>query len=58
MTHTCDFMGWETAAANSYYIAATPTLFLLGPQNTIIGKYSGFKAMRSAFDKLNTNDNP
>lgn len=58
MTHTCDFMGWETAAANSYYIAATPTLFLLGPQNTIIGKYSGFKAMRTSFNKLKTNENP
>jgi len=34
----CDTQGWETKAAKDYYVAATPTLYLLDKNNKIILK--------------------
>ena len=34
----CDTKGWETAAAKDYYVAATPTLYVLDRDNKIVLK--------------------
>lgn len=46
LIHTCDFKGWDTEAAKSYFIAATPTFILLDKDKKILGKYSSFEQVK------------
>lgn len=43
MLHTCDYKGWDTEAANLYFIAATPTFILLDQDKKILGKYASWE---------------
>jgi thiol-disulfide isomerase/thioredoxin len=38
VTHSCDFKGWESQAAVSFFITATPTFILLDEDKKIINK--------------------
>jgi thiol-disulfide isomerase/thioredoxin len=46
MLHTCDFKGWDTEAAQQYYVVATPTFVRLDKDKKIIGKYSSFEQVQ------------
>ena len=48
LVHTCDYKGWNTEAATTYYIAATPTFIMLDKDKKVLGKYSGFEQVKSA----------
>jgi len=43
VTHSCDFKGWESQAAVSFYITATPTFLLLDENKKIINKRTSIK---------------
>jgi thiol-disulfide isomerase/thioredoxin len=48
MLHTCDFKGWDTEAAEQYYVVGTPTFVRLDKDKKIVGKYSSFKQVQAA----------
>jgi len=43
VTHSCDFKGWESQAAVSFFITATPTFILLDEDKKIINKRTSIK---------------
>lgn len=45
MLHYCDYAGWDTKAAKDYYIAATPTAFMIGGDGRIIARYSSIQTL-------------
>ena len=46
LMHTCDYKGWESDAAKSYFIAATPTYILLDKEKKIEAKFSSFEQFK------------
>jgi thiol-disulfide isomerase/thioredoxin len=46
--HSCNYKGWQTEAAISCYIAATPTFIMLDTDKKIAGKYSSFEQVKEA----------
>ncbi len=46
LAHTCDYKGWDTKAATTYYIAATPTFIVLDKDKKVLGKYGSFEQVK------------
>lgn len=44
MLHYCDLQKWKGIIATDYYVAATPTLFLLDKERRILKKYDGIQS--------------
>lgn len=52
MLHYSDLEGWEGSIANSYFIRATPTYFLLDKNRTILGSFKNLESVVSKIDEL------
>ncbi|HSG67466.1 MAG TPA: TlpA disulfide reductase family protein, partial [Bacteroidales bacterium] len=48
----CDFKGWDTQAAIDYSIYATPTMFLLGNDRTILARPVNAYELRNELSRL------
>lgn len=45
LMHSCNYKGWDTEAAAQYFVAATPTIFLLDNEFKIINKFSSIEQL-------------
>jgi hypothetical protein len=50
-THFCDFKKWNSPLVESYFIAATPTFFLLDKDKNIIDKYATYDSVMVKLSK-------
>ena len=48
LIHTCDYKGWDTEAAEKYFVVATPTFILLDKDKKILGKYASWAQVEKA----------
>jgi thiol-disulfide isomerase/thioredoxin len=46
LLHSCDYKSWDSEAAQSYFIAATPTYILLDKEKKIEAKFSSFEQFK------------
>jgi thiol-disulfide isomerase/thioredoxin len=47
MLHYCDLQKWNSPIVTDFYVAATPTIFVLDQERKITGKFSNFNAFKS-----------
>ena len=45
MLHNCDLQKWNGKITSDYYVAATPTFFVLDKERKIVGKYSNVSSL-------------